>query len=147
MTMSLHDSIVRLEQSLADLDAALDDVILIAGDVPDSHDQPALVAALKDRATGIRDELHAAAAAARVSAIVDAHTAFNAASRRLRLELTTMANVEEIAAIAATRGGSWKRWSEVVRQALDNAAVFCDAVGASLLECWREIVAQYRIPA
>lgn len=145
--MSLHDSIVHLEQALADLDSALDDVILIAGDVPDPDDEPALVAALRDRAIGIRGELQAAAAAARSSAIVDAHAAFNAAARRLRLELTTNANVEEIAAIATARGGSWNRWSGVVRRALDNTAALCDAVSASLLECWREVVAQYRIPA
>jgi len=146
MTMSMHDSIVHLEQSLAELDGALDDVILISGDLPESEDEPVIVAALRDRATGIRGEVHAASTAARAGSIVDAHTAFNAASRRLRVELTTAANVEEIAAIASARGGAWNRWSGVVRQAIDNAAALADSVNDSLLECWREIVAQYRIP-
>lgn len=145
--MSMHDAILHLEQSLAELDGALDDVILIAGDLPESEDEPVIVAALRDRATGIRGELHTAAAAARVTAIVNAHSAFNSAARRLRAELTTASNAEEIAAIASARGGAWNRWSGVVREAIDNAAALADSVNDSLLECWREIVAQYRIPA
>ncbi len=144
--MSVHDSIVRLEQSLTQLGASLDDVVLIAGDLPECDDEPALVDALRDRATGVRGEVHAAFAAAHRFAIADAHRACNAAARRIRTELMVRANFEEIAAIAVTRGGAWNRWSEVVRQALDEVAAASETTGAALLDCWRELAAQYRIP-
>jgi hypothetical protein len=146
MTMSVRDSAVRLEQSLAELDAALDHVALIAGDLPEPEDEPAVVDALRDRVDGIRGELQESSSAVRAASIVDAHAAFNTAARRIRLELTAPSNAEEIAAVAASRGGAWTRWSDVVRRALDDVGAASDTVAAALLDCWRELATQYRIP-
>jgi hypothetical protein len=147
MTMTFHDRITQLEQALAAIDAALDDIVLIAGDVPESDDEPALVDALRDRATAIRGELRHAIAAAHGGSLGDANASSNEVARRVRGELASAANYEEIAALAVTLGGPWTRWSGVVREALDAAAVSCDAAADALLDCWRELASQHRIPA
>jgi|GEM_PF-1639435 len=144
--MSRPNSVVRLEQALMRLDAALDDVILMVGDLPECVDEPAIADALRDRAVEIRGELDTAVTAARAMALAEAHAAFNAVARSIRLELAVPSNTLEIVAVAASRGGAWLRWSEVVRQSLDEVGAACEPVSQAVLDCWCELAAQYRIP-
>jgi hypothetical protein len=151
MTTMNPDCIPRLQRSLADVDDALNDVALFAGDVPDPEDEPAIVEAVRDRVYDIRGTLAEAAAPLRNSesagALGTCHEKFNEAARRLRTELTSAAISVEIAAIAADRGGAWSKWSDAVQQGLDRCAHSTESVAAALLACWRELAAPHRSSA
>jgi hypothetical protein len=149
MTMTL-ENIPRLRRGLADVDEALNEVALFAGDVPDPADAPAIVDALCERVSDIREELAEAAATLRgdtADALGACHQRFNDAARRVRIELTSAANSVEIAAIAADRGGAWSKWSDAVQQGLDRCAHSTESVAAALLACWRELAAPHRSSA
>lgn len=137
--------IPRLQRSLGEADDALNEVALFAGDVPDPGDEPAIVEALRDRVHDVRASLAEAAAALRSSEAAEGlgacHEKFNEAAGLLRTELASAANWVEIAAIAADRGGAWRKWGDAVQQSLDRCAHATESVAAALLACWRDLVA------
>ncbi|HEX7828808.1 MAG TPA: hypothetical protein VF787_04100 [Thermoanaerobaculia bacterium] len=135
----------RLQQSLADLDEALAELALLAGDVPEPDDEPAIADAMRERVAIIRGDVAESTATLRDrdarAALSACHERFNAIARRMSGELATRAHVVEIVSIASDRGGAWTKWSDAMQQGLDRCAVAHDAVAASLLECWRGLAA------
>ncbi len=136
--MATIDPHVQLQRALADLDNALAELALLAGDVPED-DEPAIVDALRDRVSDVRGDIADAASALRDhDGLAMCHERFNVAASRIASELTTRAHIVEIASIAIEREGAWTKWSDAVQQGLDRCTSAHDTVAAALLGCWRE---------
>lgn len=150
--MPVHDTITHLGAVLAALDAALEELALLVADLPDDReDAPAIVEAIGDAVESARGRLHDVATMTRASAnartLAAAHATLNEIARHVRTELNTAGHLVEITAIANARGGAWTRWSREAEQALERTAAATEAIAPALLDCWRELVEQHRIPA
>jgi hypothetical protein len=141
MTMVTIDAFAHLLQSLADLDDVLAELALLAGDVPEPDDEPAIVDALRDRIIDLRGDVSDASGMLRGgdprAALASCHERFNAIARAMASELGSRAHVIEIVCIASDRGGAWIKWSSAVQHGLDRCTVANDTVAAALLESWR----------
>jgi hypothetical protein len=139
--MTTRSAIDALRRRLRDLQDALRALCLALDDVPDAGDEPAIVDAMRSAASEIESDLEGALAAdggdARVA--LGCHDAVLRMQRTAR-EIASHANHLELARLAAERGRVWRRWSEVVREALEAFEETLHNVAEALLGVWRELV-------
>ena len=139
--MTTRQALAFLRHRLRALQDALRNLCLALDDVPETGDEPALVDAMRSTATEIESDLESALAGDGDEAQValQCHEALLLMHRNTR-ELASHANLVELSRLAAERGGAWRRWTDVVRDALGACEETLHHAAEALAALWREVV-------
>jgi hypothetical protein len=141
--MTTRSALALLRHHLRALQEVLRNLCLALDDVPDAGNEPAVVDAMRSAATEIESELETALAADGVNKAVALRCQDSLHHMQISTrELASHANMLELARLAAERGGAWRGWSVVVREALEACEEALDHVAGAMLGLWREVVAE-----
>jgi len=111
MTMTIGSAAAGAREKLQGLREMLVQFLLALDDVPEPDNEPAIVESLRATAVEIEQELGDALS----------EWALLRVTRRLHDELASPDVIAEIIRIGIERGGTWRRWSDVVLRALDES--------------------------
>lgn len=139
--MTTQAAVAFLRHQLRALHDVVRSLCLALDDVPDAGDEPAIVDAMRGATTEIEGNLESMLSAdgsdARIA--LQCHEALLQLQKTSR-ELASHTNLIELSRLGAERGIAWRRWSVVVRDALEACEEALQDAAHALAALWREVV-------